>query len=568
MTQAVKKRKIFDGSYEIISIVGRGACSVVYRAKPLAEPDIEVALKVLVDRNGNKETASNLRREAMAMVAAKHQYVMRLDDFHSLDNLSYLTMEYAPGSDLRTYTKNLESKFPASQAENYLKQIASALAYIHQEGIIHRDIKPSNILIINDNEARLSDFGVAILPGEKNQLEDLEKGVGTMEYMAPEVLEGKASEMPADVYSLALTFYEILSGVHPFENIHLAEILDARKEENLKAPHEINPKVPTHLSLALMKALSYDPNERYQSGEEFYQALNEAVSSNQSREIKPTEEVSAFEDFESILEEEQENETKAENVIQADFKAEEKQEENPEESFDDFFDFEPTKEEEGNEPGPEPKEEEDIFNFGEIEDDKQIQIEEKENESNSFSISHLEQQQDLQEPLEELDPSVGEIQMATSKAKFPIKKIIFAALAFFALMILWNLLFSKKETTDLASKPDNQKVISLDQNIFFPNLPAGQYSGLIDNFLPEKTIPFNIVAYPEQGLLTIFLGLNGWKPAIINLNKLSEKEIKSNSFILRSNGFVLKFQQTEPGKLSGTLTNVLSNQQASWRIFQ
>src|SRR5258708_4266186 len=110
MAQADKRRaKIFDGRYEILSIVGRGSCSVVYHARHILSPFGEVALKVLLARNeprGSKEsTGDRLRKEALAMVSSRHRYVVRLDDFHSIDGLSYLSMEYAPYGDLVKFMK-------------------------------------------------------------------------------------------------------------------------------------------------------------------------------------------------------------------------------------------------------------------------------------------------------------------------------------------------------------------------------------------------------------------------------------------------------------------------------
>jgi len=273
MAQAGKTKKVFDGRYEILGIVGRGACSVVYHARYLSAPSSELAIKVLVNRKGLGPNTDRLRKEALAMVSARHRYVIRLDDFHAVDALCYLSMEFAPESDLRAYIKKIGGRLPTLQAERFLLQMAEATAFMHQTGIVHRDIKPDNILIINPRQARLGDFGVAVLPGEAPSLEELQKGIGTMDYMAPEVFEGKPCDPRSDVYALALSFYEVLAGFNPFTNIPLAQVLEARKDHNLPHLQEVAPETSAPLSEVLMRALAYDPARRFQNGQEFLKAL-------------------------------------------------------------------------------------------------------------------------------------------------------------------------------------------------------------------------------------------------------------------------------------------------------
>lgn len=273
MALAGKKRKIFDGRYEILSIVGRGACSVVYHARHAVAPSSEVALKVLLNEKDQKANGEKLRKEALAMVSSRHKYVVRLDDFHSVGELCYLSMEYAPESDLRKYSAKSGSKLHPVQAELFLLQIAEALAFIHRAGIVHRDLKPDNILVVSPKEIRLADFGVAVLPGEKSSLAELQKGVGTMDYMAPEVLEGKNYDLLSDIYALGVTFYELLTGKHPFANAPLVEQLNIRKDGKFPHLRDLAPNVPSYLANVIMQAMSYEPSARFPSTKELAQAL-------------------------------------------------------------------------------------------------------------------------------------------------------------------------------------------------------------------------------------------------------------------------------------------------------
>ncbi|MCB0331340.1 MAG: protein kinase, partial [Bdellovibrionales bacterium] len=273
MAVASKKKKIFDKRYEILSIVGRGARSVVYHARYIDGEREEVALKVLLDKREGVTPSDLLRKEALAMVSSRHKYVIRLDDFHSLGDLCYLTMELARGGDLRQYLKKKNGKLSATQTELFLLQAGEALDFIHKAGILHRDLKPENILVVDDQNIRIGDFGVAILPGEKSSLEELRRGVGTLEYLCPEALEGAAYDKRSDLYALGVTFYELLSGTHPFSDATLAEQVDARRPGNYTPIADLQPDAPAHLLSAISRLMSFKPESRFQSARELIQAL-------------------------------------------------------------------------------------------------------------------------------------------------------------------------------------------------------------------------------------------------------------------------------------------------------
>lgn len=273
MTESKAKKKVFDGRYDILSIVGRGACSVVYRAQHISPPVSDVALKVLVNKKGEKANADRLRKEALAMVSSRHRYVIRLEDFHSVGDLCYLSMEYAPEGDLRKFCSRSNGTLDITKAERFLLQSTEALGFIHRAGIIHRDIKPDNILVMNDTEIRLGDFGVAVLPGEESSIEELQRGIGTMDYMAPEVLEGIKYDQRSDVYALGVTFYELICGQHPFAGVAMADQLTMRKPEMVPHLSTLAPKAPSYLADVIMRAMSYSVEDRYPTGREMLQAI-------------------------------------------------------------------------------------------------------------------------------------------------------------------------------------------------------------------------------------------------------------------------------------------------------
>ncbi|MCB0320167.1 MAG: protein kinase, partial [Bdellovibrionales bacterium] len=268
-----KKKKIFDNRYEVLSIIGRGARSVVYHARYIDGDKEEVALKVLLDKKDGVPPSDLLRKEALAMVSSRHKYVIRLDDFHSLGDICYLTMEYAPLGDLRQLLNTKGGKLSHTQTELFLLQASEALDFVHKAGILHRDLKPENILVIDEQNIRIGDFGVAILPGEKSSLEELQNGVGTLDYLSPEVLEGQQYDKRSDLYALGITFYELLTGKHPFQNVPLAEQIEARRAGNFTAVSEHAPSAPGHLLSAIQKLMRFDPNERFQTARELIQSL-------------------------------------------------------------------------------------------------------------------------------------------------------------------------------------------------------------------------------------------------------------------------------------------------------
>ena len=280
------KRKIFDERYEILSIVGRGEDSVVYHARHISGSAQDVALKVLIKRKNESNLSDKLRKEALTLVSCRTKHVVRLDDFHSVDDICYLSMEFAPHGDLTKYSQHKEEGLPSSQIIAFLKQCLEALDFIHATGVIHRDIKPENILVMSESEIRMADFGLALLPGDELDIDDLKKGVGTLPYLPPETLQGIAYDTRSDLYALGLSFVEIITGRNPYSDLPLADQIEARKNlQKVKTSLE-SATVPAHVRSLLLKLLAFDPKERFSSAQEALQAIEnpnfhfEASSSN------------------------------------------------------------------------------------------------------------------------------------------------------------------------------------------------------------------------------------------------------------------------------------------------
>jgi serine/threonine protein kinase len=274
---SAKKKKLLDGRYEVLSIVGRGAESVVYHARHVQGPEQEVALKVLVSQKDPNSLMERARKEALTLVSCRHKYVVRLDDYQPYESakLCYLSMEYAPLGDLRKYLESTNPQLSFEKAELFLRQMLEALSFVHSTGVIHRDVKPENILLVSDSETRLADFGLALLPGDEASLDELRHGVGTFPYLPPEVLDGIRYDSRSDLYALGLCFYEALVGEHPFASLPLAQQRDARDDSAIKPLELVRPGIPTPLASVVTRLMRCRAEERFQSADEAIAALND-----------------------------------------------------------------------------------------------------------------------------------------------------------------------------------------------------------------------------------------------------------------------------------------------------
>jgi serine/threonine protein kinase len=283
-----KKRKIFDGRYEILSIVGRGADSVVYRARHTTGAAQEVAIKVLVNRGGENTLTDKLRKEALTLVSCRHKYVVRLDDFHSIKDLCYLSMEYAPFGDLIKYTSKTDNKLSAEQVGTFLRQTLEALDFVHATGVIHRDLKPENILVVDEKEIRLADFGLALLPGDELELDELRNAVGTFDYLAPEVLDGVRYDNLSDLYSLGVCFYEVATGVHPFRNVPLARQHEIRQDGAIQPIEQLAPDLAPNIAATISTLMRFSAADRFQSATDALRAIRDIDFRSPAPSLSPT----------------------------------------------------------------------------------------------------------------------------------------------------------------------------------------------------------------------------------------------------------------------------------------
>ncbi len=269
------------GRYHLLEQLGEGGMAVVYKAYD-TRLETDVAVKVIRTERLAPEilqrSLKRFEREAKALARLTHPNIVKVTDFGEYEGKPYLVMEYLPGGTLKNRIK--QGPIPWGDAIRLLLPIAEALDFAHSQNMIHRDVKPSNILLTERGQPMLTDFGIAkILDLEETQdLTGTGMGVGTPEYMAPEQWTGKASAL-SDQYSLGVVLYEMLTGRKPYIADTPAAILLKQATEPLPRPGQYARDLPEKVEKVLLKTLTKNPEDRYQSMEEMASAWQNALES-------------------------------------------------------------------------------------------------------------------------------------------------------------------------------------------------------------------------------------------------------------------------------------------------
>ncbi len=259
--------------YKIIAEIGRGGMARVYRAVDTIL-DRSVALKVLSPQlAGDPEFTARFRREGRIVAALQHPHIVTLFDVGQFENLQYLAMDFIDGRSMYAVLRE-RGALPGETVAIIIRAVASALDYAHSRGAIHRDIKPQNILIDTNGRILLTDFGISVsADDEGGRLTKTGLFMGTPEYMSPEQVSGNPVDYRTDLYSLAVTAYELFCGDVPFTG-NTPELIVAHAQKPAPALAVDIHGLPAGLIPVLQKAMAKNPADRYQSGAEFSMAMD------------------------------------------------------------------------------------------------------------------------------------------------------------------------------------------------------------------------------------------------------------------------------------------------------
>lgn len=583
MTLPNNKRKIFDGRYEILSIVGRGADSVVYHARHISGSAQEVALKVLVQRRTgappSKEASltDHLRKEALTLVSCRFKYVVRLDDFHSVDQLCYLSMEYAPLGDLTKFIDANGAPLSPQQGATFLRQSLQALDFIHATGVIHRDIKPENILVVSPQEIRIADFGLALLPGDEVDIDGLKNAAGTLDYLAPEILQGIRYDARSDLYALGVCFYEVISGHHPFSKAPIAHQMDARRDGAIQPIEKLVPSIPPNLASVISTLMAFDPDHRFETASEALAALDDPSFTAQKPStstafINDTTPTQTFAQPDPSFDPLPVSDNSSDNTAHA-------HDDHETESFialDEPANTDRT-----------PNQSETSSGKLDLERIKEIVASDsKRKEIASERRSQLVSEQrgtvgrlDLMNPrhgaMNSRGSLVQNLQFFWRGASSPARSLVIGIAS--ALLTVLGVIAYEMVSTPHSPNPSLETASDSSSNtgvnpelnesetpkLSLLDLPAGRYSGAIDGLLPDSSTALLLIVNPESHEMVLLLGLEGWVPARASLVNQDGSLVETPTF--RSNGSILKLNgELSSSGITGTFTDTITGQTGVW----
>ena len=273
--------KTLDGLYTVRELIGTGGMANVYKAVvgpggPVPEGTV-VAVKVLrQELMHDPDLVRRFKNESKAISLLNHPNIVKVYDVSVSENLQYIVMEYVDGMTLREYLNERGGKLTSRETVHFISQILKALDHAHHNGVVHRDIKPQNIMLRDNGQLRMMDFGIARISRAENQLTG-GKAMGSVHYISPEQAKGDETDFTSDIYSVGVMMYEMLSGHLPFDADDVVEVAIKQISDKPQSLQELAPNVPHGLVEITERAMAKRPDNRYASAAEMLNALNAYV---------------------------------------------------------------------------------------------------------------------------------------------------------------------------------------------------------------------------------------------------------------------------------------------------
>ena len=276
-----KGQKIND-RYEVIRSIGEGGMANVYLGYDTIL-DRNVAIKILRgDLSNDEKFVRRFQREALSASSLAHPNIVEMYDVGEDDGLYYIVMEYIEGKTLKQLLKK-RGTLTLSEAIDIMSQLTDGMAHAHDSYIIHRDLKPQNIMIKDDGQIKITDFGIAMALNS-TQLTQTNSVMGSVHYLPPEQASGKGCTIKSDIYSMGIIFYELLSGSLPFKGDNAVEIALKHMREPLPSLREENSAIPQSIENIVKKATAKNPKNRYDSARSMHEDLLTALDDSRMDE--------------------------------------------------------------------------------------------------------------------------------------------------------------------------------------------------------------------------------------------------------------------------------------------
>lgn len=264
----IKIGDIIDSRYNVLSLLGIGGMAVVFECRDLFAKKT-VAVKILKEELLNDKTmVDDFKKEVKASVQMRHPNIMEIYSEGVWQNRPYLVLEYLKG---QTLLDKIEyyTKFAPLEACEIMLQLLDAISYTHDHKIIHRDIKPQNVFYLSNGTVKLGDFGIA---KNEKEAENHGKILGSVHFLAPEVLSGEPFSICSDIYAAGITFFQLVTGILPFDG-STEKVAEMHVKKECPAPSKFQTTIPKDLDEIILKSVEKNPKKRYQTAGEFKQAI-------------------------------------------------------------------------------------------------------------------------------------------------------------------------------------------------------------------------------------------------------------------------------------------------------
>ncbi len=266
--------QLLDARYDVTEIIGVGGMAYVYKAYDTID-DRVVAIKILKEEYlHNEEFSRRFKNESKAIAILSHPNIVRVIDVSFGEDLQYIVMEYIDGITLKEYIEQ-QKMLQWKEVVHFIVQILHALQHAHDKGIVHQDVKPQNIMLLSDGTIKVTDFGIARFSRVATAPEQGDKAIGSVHYISPEQARAEITDEKADIYSVGVMMYEMLTGKLPFESDNAVSVAIMQMQTEAVRPTQINPHIPEGLEEITMKAMQKDPLKRYQSAAEMLYDIDE-----------------------------------------------------------------------------------------------------------------------------------------------------------------------------------------------------------------------------------------------------------------------------------------------------